>query len=90
MFRLGLVVSFVEPMMSVAKRVREDRARFGSHRTRGGWAVALALDDLAAPIGRRRRPGDDQDAILIVSRRPLGKLDLDRRSRQDNALDGGA
>ena len=33
---------------------------------------ALALGDLAAPVGRRRRPGDDQDAILIVARHPLG------------------
>jgi hypothetical protein len=28
------------------------------------------LYDLAAPAGRRRRPGDDQDAILIVTRHP--------------------
>jgi hypothetical protein len=35
-------------------------------------AFALALDDLAAPVGRRRRPGNDQDAILIVTRYPLG------------------
>ena len=76
--------------MSVAKRVREDRARFSSHRARGGRLFALALDDLAASVGRRRRPGDDQDAILIVTRHPLGKLDLDRRSRDDDALDGGA
>ena len=76
--------------MSIAKRVDDERARFGSHRTRGGGAVALALDDLAATVGRRRRPGDDQDAILIVTRHPLGKLDLDRRSRDDDALDGGA
>ena len=58
--------------MSIAKRVSEERARFGSHRTRGGGAVALALDDLAAPVGRWRRPGDDQDAILIVACHPLG------------------
>jgi hypothetical protein len=76
--------------MSVAKRVSEDRARFGSHRTRCGGSLALALDDLAATVGRRRRPGDDQDAILIVTRHRLGKLDLDRRSRRDDALDGGA
>src|SRR3984957_11326765 len=44
--------------MSVAKRVSEDRARFGSHRARGGGSFALALDDLAAPVGRRRRPSD--------------------------------
>jgi hypothetical protein len=37
--------------MIVAKRVSEDRARFGSHRARGGGSVALALDDLAAPVG---------------------------------------
>jgi hypothetical protein len=41
-------------------------------------------------MGRRRRPGDDQDPILIVTRHPLGKLDLDRPSRHDDALDGGA
>ena len=35
-------------------------------------SFAPALDDLAAPVGRRRRPGDDQDAILIVTRHPLG------------------
>ena len=76
--------------MSVAKRVSEDRARFGSHRAHSAGSFALALDDLAAPMGRRRRPGNDQDAILIVTRHPLGKLDLDRRSRHDDALDGGA
>ena len=58
--------------MSMAKRVSEDRARFGSHRAHGAELFALALDDLAAPAGRRRRPGDDQDAILIVTRHPLG------------------
>jgi hypothetical protein len=31
-----------------------------------------------------------QDAILIVRCHPLGKLDLDCRSRHDDALDGGA
>jgi hypothetical protein len=76
--------------MSVAKRVSEDRARFGPHRAHSGGSFALALDDLAATMGRRRRPGDDQDAILIVTRHPLGKLDLDRRSRHNDALDGGA
>jgi hypothetical protein len=45
---------------------------------------------LTAPVVRRRRPGDDQDAILIVTHHPLGKLDLDRRPRHDDALDGGA
>ena len=76
-------------MMSVAKRVSEDRARFGSHRAGGGGSVALALDDLAAPMGRRRRPRNDEDAILVASRYVLGKLNFDRRSRQDDALDGG-
>ena len=50
--------------MSVAKRVSEDRARFGSHRAHSAGSFA-PLDDLAAPVGRRRCPGDDQDAILI-------------------------
>jgi hypothetical protein len=71
----GLVATggqFVEPVMSVAKRVSEERARFGSHRARGGGSVALALDDLAAPMRRRRRPWDDQDAVLIVTSHPLG------------------
>jgi hypothetical protein len=87
---VGTPGQFVEPAMSVAKRVSEDRTRFGSHQARDAWSFALALDDLAAPMGRRRRPGNDQDAILIVTRHPLGKLDLDRRSRCDDALDGGA
>jgi hypothetical protein len=47
------------------------------------------LDDLAAPLRRRRRPGNDENAIVVVSRCALGKLDLDRRSRYDDALDGG-
>jgi inactivated superfamily I helicase len=76
--------------MSIAKRVSEDRARFGSHRAHSAGSFALALDDLAAPVRRWRRPGDDQDALLIVTRHPLGKLDLDCRSRDDDALDGGA
>ena len=76
--------------MSVAKRIDEDRARFGLHRSRRGGLFALALDDLAASIGRWRRPGNDQDAILIASHSPLGKLDLDRRPGDDDALDGGA
>ena len=76
--------------MSVAKRVDNKRPRFGSHRPhRGGW-FALALDDLAAPVGRRRRPGNDEDAILVASRYVLGKLNFDRRPRDDDALDGGA
>ena len=90
MVSVGTGGQFVEPVMSVAKRVREDRARFGSHRAHSAGPFALALDDLAAPVGRRQRPGDDQDAILIVTCHPLGKLDLDRRSRHDDALDGSA
>ena len=58
--------------MSVAKRVSEDRARFGSHRAHSAGSFALALYDLAATVGRQLRPGDDQDAILIVTRHPLG------------------
>jgi tetratricopeptide (TPR) repeat protein len=66
-----------------------DRARFGSHRPHRGGSFALALDYLSASIRRRRRPGNDQDAILIVSRRSLGKLDLDsscvsRRATRSN------
>ena len=75
--------------MSVAKRVDEDRARFGSHRPHRGGSFARALDDLAAPVGRRRHPGNDEDAILVISRCALGKLDLDRCSSYDDALDGG-
>ena len=67
--------------MSVAKRVSEDRARFGSHRTRGGGSVALALDDLAAPVGRWRRPGDDQDANrAVVCSLPRASLLLELNS----------
>jgi hypothetical protein len=87
---VGTGGQFVEPVMSVAKRVSKDRTRFGSHRAHDGGSFALALDNLAASMGRRRRPGDDQDAILIAISHSLGKLDLDRRSRHDDALDGGA
>jgi hypothetical protein len=73
--------------MSVAKRASDDRARFGPHGTRGGESFALALDDLAEPMGRRRRPGDDQGAILIVTRYSLGKLDLRFPSRQKTLRD---
>ena len=65
-------------------------ARFGSHRPHRGRSFALTLDYLSASIRRRRRPGNDQDAILIVSRRSLGKLDLDRRTRDHDALNGGS
>jgi hypothetical protein len=49
-------------VMSVAKRVSEHRARFGSHRAHSAGSFAPALDDLAAPVGRRQHPGDDQGA----------------------------
>ena len=58
--------------MSVAKRASEDRARFGSHRTRGAGSFALALDDLAALGGDggvqgmiRMRPTARQPQALI-------------------------
>jgi hypothetical protein len=57
--------------MSVAKRASEDRARFGSHRTRGAGSFALALDDLAALGGGgvqgmiRMRPTARQPQALI-------------------------
>ena len=38
---------------SVAERVDKKRARFGSHRPRGGGPIAFALDNLAASVGRR-------------------------------------
>ena len=82
--------SAINGRLSVATGGSEDRARFRSHRARTGRAFALGLDDIAAPVGRQRRPGNDQDAILIVTHYPLGKLDLDRRSRRDDTLDGGA
>ena len=85
---IGAPRQVVEPTMSVAKRVDEDRARFGSHRPHRGGSFALTLDNLAPPVGRGRRPGNDEDAIVVVSRCALGKLDLDRRSRHDDSLDG--
>ena len=54
---VGTGGQLVKPAMSVAKRISEDSPRFGSHRTRGGGSFALALNDLAATVGRRRRPG---------------------------------
>jgi len=39
--------------------------------------IAFAQDDLAASIGRWRRPGNDEDTIQILSRYALCKLDLD-------------
>ena len=50
----------------------------------------LMADRIAASIGRWRSPGHRQDPILIVSRNPVAKLDLDRRPRDHYALDGGA
>ena len=76
--------------MSIAKHVREDRARFGSHRTRGGGAAPSPW------MISRRRWGDGgvqgmiRTQSLIVACHRLGKLDLDCRSRDDDALDGGA
>ena len=52
--------------MSIAKRVSEERARFSSHPAGLAGSVTFALDDLAAPVGRWRRPGDDQDANRAV------------------------
>jgi hypothetical protein len=43
--------------MSVAKRIGKDRERLVSYRARRGGSVALALDDFAALLGRRRRHG---------------------------------
>jgi hypothetical protein len=51
--------------MSVAKRVSEDRARFGSHRAYSG-GFALALDDLPAPVGRQLSMGTVVSAIVGV------------------------
>ena len=76
--------------MSVPECVDKDRAPFGFHRPNHTGLFALALNDLSASIGRWRRPGNDEDTIQILSRYALCKLDLDRRSRQDDALDGGA
>ena len=76
--------------MSVAKCIDEDRARFGFHWPHRRGLFALPLDDLAASMGRRQHPGNDQDAILIVSHSPLGKLDLDCSPGYNDALDGGA
>ncbi len=45
--------------------------------------------DARAPLRRGRRPGNDENASLVVSRCALCKLDLDRRSRYDDALDRG-
>jgi hypothetical protein len=87
---IGAPRQVIEPTMSVAKRVDEDRARFGSHRPHSGGLFARASDDLAAPLRRRRHPGNDEDAILVISHSALGKLDLDRRSGDDDALDSGA
>ena len=56
-----------------ALRVRTD-ARFGSHRPDGGEWLAFALDDLATPIGRWRRPWNGQDAIWRSPAIGVGKL----------------
>jgi hypothetical protein len=67
-------------MMSVAKRIGKDRERLVSYRARRGGSVALALDDLAAPLGRRRRHGMIRMQFLSSPAITTTKLDLDRRS----------
>ena len=61
-----------------------------SHRPHRRESIVFALDDLAASIGRRRRPGNHQDPIRAFSSYPVAKFDLDRRPRDHYVLDGDA
>ena len=61
---------FVEPTMGIAERVDENPARFNSHRPHRGRSIAFALNDLAASMGRWRRPGNRQDPIRSSSAVP--------------------
>ena len=72
--------------MGVAEGIDDNPARFGSHRAHRSGLLAFPLDDLAASIGRWRRPGNDNDPIRRVSRRPFGKLYLQSSSADCDAL----
>src|SRR3984957_16873621 len=46
----GMGQKFVQPAMSVAKGIDQDRARVGGHRTGIGLRIVCALNDLALAI----------------------------------------
>src|SRR5271166_6608003 len=76
--------------MGVTEGIDENPARFGSHRAHRSGLLAFPLDDLAASVGRWRRPGNDNDPIRYVFRGPVGKLYLQSGTTDRDALDGGA
>ena len=47
---------FTQPTMGVAKRLDENRARVGAHRSGAGLCIGDPLNDLTLAIGRWRRP----------------------------------
>jgi hypothetical protein len=79
---------FVEPAMGKAKRFDEGDARLDPHRPNREVLIPLALNDLAPPIGRRRRPGNGQDPSPSLEDRCARQSDLDQGSADDDALDG--
>ena len=52
--------------MGVAQELDEDRTRLNPHWADSGARLALALNDLAALIGRWRYPRKGQCSILIA------------------------
>ena len=79
---------FVEPAVSVAKRIDKNHARLGSHRPHRSELFAFPLHDLATSIRGWRRPRNQQDAICRFSRDLLGKLNLQRGAPDRDAFDG--
>jgi len=81
---------FVEPPLRVAQRVDENETRLGLHGTKGRDVFAVALDDLAAPIGRCRLPRDDQGAVQRIVGRGFDQPNLDLCPADRDAFNRGA
>ena len=62
---------FVQPAMSVAKGLDEDRTRVGAHRAGAGIRIVCRLNNLTLAIRRGRRPRKRQRSCARFRLRSL-------------------